>query len=61
VTYESADELMIRRFAGAQRDGIGRFVAKGRRQPYVMRAAVFSTTLELSRGDTIEVQDRTPR
>jgi len=27
VTCESADELMIRRFAGAQRDGIGRFVA----------------------------------
>jgi ANTAR domain len=27
VTRESADELMIRRFAGAQRDGIGRFVA----------------------------------
>jgi hypothetical protein len=24
---ESADELMIRRFAGAQRDGIGRFFA----------------------------------
>ena len=27
MTRESADELMIRRFAGAQRDGIGRFVA----------------------------------
>jgi hypothetical protein len=27
VTRESADELMIRRFAGAQRDGIGRFAA----------------------------------
>jgi hypothetical protein len=27
VICESADELMIRRFAGAQRDGIGRFVA----------------------------------
>jgi len=27
VTRESADELMIRRFAGAQRDRIGRFVA----------------------------------
>jgi PAS domain-containing protein len=27
VRRESADELMIRRFAGAQRDGIGRFVA----------------------------------
>ena len=28
MTRESADELMIRRFAGAQRDGIGRFVAE---------------------------------
>jgi hypothetical protein len=27
VSRESADELMIRRFAGAQRDGIGRFLA----------------------------------
>ena len=27
MTRESADELMIRRFAGAQRDCIGRFVA----------------------------------
>ena len=27
MLYESADELMIRRFAGAQRDGIGRFFA----------------------------------
>jgi ANTAR domain len=27
VFRESADELMIRRFAGAQRDGIGRFLA----------------------------------
>lgn len=27
MSRESADELMIRRFAGAQRDGIGRFLA----------------------------------
>lgn len=38
---ESADELMIRRFAGAQRDGIGRFVAKSASGQWSWSDAVF--------------------